>query len=87
LLSKDYWGKGIMPEAVKAVVDYLFSKTACEEIILGHLVNNKQSERVQDKIGFKVVAQIKDENGDPYIARKITKHDWQLMYPSYINKI
>ena len=26
-MSKDYWGKGIMPEAVKAVIDYLFNKS------------------------------------------------------------
>ena len=25
VLSKDYWGKGLMPEAVKAVIDYLFN--------------------------------------------------------------
>ena len=24
VLSKDYWGLGLMPEAVKAVIDYLF---------------------------------------------------------------
>ena len=24
VLSKDYWGQGLMPEAVKAIIDYLF---------------------------------------------------------------
>lgn len=26
VLSKDYWGQGLMPEAVKAVIDYLFNE-------------------------------------------------------------
>ena len=25
VLSKDYWGRGLMPEAVKAVIDFLFN--------------------------------------------------------------
>lgn len=26
VLNKDYWGKGLMPEAVKAVIDYCFNE-------------------------------------------------------------
>jgi len=26
VLSKDYWGRGLMPEAVRAVIDYLFDE-------------------------------------------------------------
>jgi ribosomal-protein-alanine N-acetyltransferase len=84
LLSKDYWGRGIMPEAVSAVVDYIFSQTPCEEIIIGHKVGNKQSERVQDKIGFKVIAVTKNEDGEAHVARKMTKQDWQSKHSAFI---
>ena len=76
LLSRDYWGKAIMPEALTALIDYIFEKTSNIEVVLGHKITNKQSESVQNKLGFKVVAEIVDENNIPYIARKITKQEW-----------
>lgn len=53
VLSKDYWGKGLMPEAVAAVVKYLFETVGLDFIVCGHFVENTQSERVQEKCGFK----------------------------------
>lgn len=54
-LSKDYWGKGIMPEAVKSVIDFLFRYIGLDFVICGYYVENKQSERVQEKLGFKLI--------------------------------
>lgn len=67
-----------MPEALVAVVNYIFLETKYSQIILGHKKINKQSERVQDKLGFNIVYEIVDEDGNPYILRKVTKHDWLL---------
>ena len=53
VLSKDYWGKGLMPEAVKAVVEYLFATVGLDFIVCGHFVENYQSQRAQEKCGFK----------------------------------
>lgn len=53
VLSKDYWGIGLMPEAVKEVIKYLFENVCLDIIICGHFVWNKQSARVQEKCGFK----------------------------------
>ena len=53
VLSEDYWGKGIMPEAVKAVVDYLFNKIGLDFLTCGYYDFNAQSKRVQEKCGFK----------------------------------
>ena len=53
VLSKDYWGRGLMPEAVKAVVKYLFEVVNLDFIVCGHFVENLQSMRVQEKCEFK----------------------------------
>ena len=53
VLSKDYWGKGLMPEAVKCVINYLFDECNLDFIICGYYLFNNQSKRVQEKCGFK----------------------------------
>ena len=55
VLSKDYWGQGLMPEAVQAVIDYLFSSQELDFILVGHFVQNKRSARVIEKCGFKYI--------------------------------
>ena len=52
VLSKAYWGQGLMPEAVKAVIDWLFSEIKLDFIIVGHFDWNNQSRRVIEKCGF-----------------------------------
>ena len=53
VLSKDYWGKGIMPEAVGAVIHDLFNDLNLDFLICGYYDFNNQSKRVQEKCGFK----------------------------------
>ncbi len=53
VLSKEYWGKGIMKEAVDRVSDYLFDEMDLDFLLCGHFENNTQSRRVQEKCGFK----------------------------------
>ncbi len=53
VLSKDYWGQGLMPEAVKAVIDYLFNEKNLDFIMCGYFIFNVQSKKVQIKCGFK----------------------------------
>lgn len=53
VLSKDYWGKGLMPEAVKAVINYLFNELNLDFLTCGYYEFNTQSKRVQEKCGFK----------------------------------
>ena len=53
VLSKDYWGKGIMPEVVEKLVYYLFNQLDYNFILCGYYDFNIQSKRVQEKCGFK----------------------------------
>ena len=53
VLSRDHWGKGIMPEAVNAVIEYLFNELDLDFLTCGYYDFNSQSKRVQEKCGFK----------------------------------
>lgn len=55
VLSRDYWGQGLMPEAVEAVVQYLFQEIGLDFIIVGHFDWNSQSRRVAEKCGFQYI--------------------------------
>ena len=61
VLSKAYWGQGLMPEAVKAVIDWLFNEEKLDFIIVGHFDRNAQSRRVVEKCGFRYIKTTKFE--------------------------
>ena len=61
VLSKAYWGRGLMPEAVRAVIDYLFGTLRLDFLVCGHFTDNEQSRRVQEKCGFRHVKLTKYE--------------------------
>ena len=53
VLARDQWGKGLMAEAVKAVINYLFDEKDLDFLTCGYYDFNNQSRRVQEKCGFK----------------------------------
>lgn len=55
VLSKDYWGQGLMPEAVKAVINYCFKTVGCDYLLCSCSPQNRQSARVMEKRGFRFV--------------------------------
>ena len=61
VLSKAYWGQGLMPEAVKAVIDWLFDEIQLDFIIVGHFDRNAQSKRVVEKCGSQYIKTTKFE--------------------------
>ena len=52
VLRKEYWGRGLMPEAVQAVIDHCFRELRLDYLTCGHFVHNSQSARVIEKCGF-----------------------------------
>ncbi|WP_041138010.1 GNAT family N-acetyltransferase [Beduini massiliensis] len=52
VLDDLYWGKGLMKEAVEAVLDYAFNDLALDLISVYHYPFNHQSKRVIEKCGF-----------------------------------
>ncbi len=55
VLSRDYWGQGLAPEAVQTVICYLFEAEKLDFILVGHFNWNRQSRRVIEKCGFSYV--------------------------------
>ena len=55
VLSKDYWGRGLMPEAVRRVTEYLFDAVGLDFLLVGHFDWNSQSRRVIEKCGFRYI--------------------------------
>ena len=53
VLGKPWWGRGLMPEAVKAVIAYCFNILNWDYITCGHFLQNSQSQRVIEKCGFR----------------------------------
>lgn len=51
-LGKPFWGKGYMPEAVKALLCYAFENLGMTTIWCGYYDGNHKSKRVQEKVGF-----------------------------------
>jgi ribosomal-protein-alanine N-acetyltransferase len=57
VLSKAYWGKGLMPEAVTAVIRFCFDQCKLDALTIGHFTSNNQSKRVIEKCGFTFIKQ------------------------------
>lgn len=50
-ISKEFWGQGIMPEILNAVIEYVFTVEEVGVITMDHFVDNIQSEKVIKKCG------------------------------------
>lgn len=58
VLSKEYWGRGLMPEAVQAVMDYCFRQLHFDWLSCGHFLRNDRSRRVVEKCGFRYIKDV-----------------------------
>ena len=52
-LSPACWGRGLMPEAVEAVLRYGFTALELQRIWCGHYAGNWRSKRTMEKCGFR----------------------------------
>lgn len=52
-IGYDFWGKGIVSEAVKAVTDYLINEIGFNRLEIKHAVKNPASGKVAQKCGYK----------------------------------
>ena len=81
VLSKDHWGKGLMPEAVKAVIRYLFETEAFDFLIVSHYVWNGQSRRVIQKSGFRYIKTIqlktRYDTTEDTLVYLLKKEEWE----------
>ncbi len=52
-MSRAYWGQGLMPEALEAVIAYLFDVVGLNRVAACHDANTPRSGRVMEKAGMK----------------------------------
>ena len=68
VLSKEHWGKGLVPEAVRAVTEFCFIALNIEVLTCGHFMHNTRSKRVIEKCGFTFAMEC------DYYAKQLRKH-------------
>lgn len=81
VLSKEYWGRGLMPEAVREVLRYLFQEEKLDFLLISHYDFNHQSQRVIEKCGFKylktILLQTRYGTTENALVYLLTKEAWQ----------
>ena len=78
-----YWGKGLVPEATKAMIDYGFQQLGLDNLWCGYYVDNEQSHKAQAKCGFRyqrteenVYNPAMNDYRKEYITR-LTRNEWE----------
>ena len=51
-LGVPYWGQGLVPEAVRALLRHAFEDLSLQKVWCGYFEGNEKSKRVQEKCGF-----------------------------------
>lgn len=81
-----FWGKGLIPEAMKEIMRYAFTELGLNKIWAGYFDGNIKSKRVQEKCGMRHhhtaenvrCAMIDEERTE--IITCITKDEWALQF-------
>lgn len=100
VLSRDYWGRGLMTEAVREVNRYLFDTVGLDFVLVAHFIHNDRSRRVIEKCGFQYIKDsvfktqfdIVEPSRDYILYRKAWKRmdrrnhwDWAQRKPCFLN--
>jgi len=79
-LAQDFWGQGIMIEALKPVTDFAFSDLGFVELKLSNAMGNFKSRRIKEKQGARYVGTREARfNNSKYTEAEdwiLTKEDW-----------
>ena len=84
-LAKEYWGKGIMSEAMRAVIDFGFERMELNRIEVYILPRNKRSIRMIKGIGFKREGLLRQRYFDEFgnfaddVLFSMLRQDWEQL--------
>lgn len=59
-----FWGKGLIPEAVRGLMRYAFEDLRLKKLWCGYFDGNEKSKRVQEKCGFEYQYTIKEKKNE-----------------------
>jgi RimJ/RimL family protein N-acetyltransferase len=73
-IGKPFWGRGLMTEAVRAIIaEFVFGTLGRREIVSGMYTDNVASWRIQEKLGFERTG----ERMKPCLARGHAAPHWE----------
>ena len=82
-IGEPYWGRGLIPEAVRELIRYAFEELGLGTLWCGYFDGNVKSKRVQEKCGFKyhhtnkdIYCQLTDDVRTEHIMR-LTREEWR----------
>lgn len=82
-LGRPYWGRGLIPEAVRELLRVCFAERGEERVWCGHFEGNEKSKRVIEKCGFHFVCRNtwRDQAGIDHANRcyAITREEWEAL--------
>lgn len=78
-----FWGRGLIPEAVRRLLKHAFEDLGCKAIWCGYYDGNEKSKRCQEKCGFKFHHTEEDKPCAPMgdirteHFTRLTKEEWK----------
>ena len=84
-IARPYWGQGLIPEAVEAMLRRQFREMGAERVWCAHFPGNERSRRVQEKCGFRHVCDTPpspwpDGTERPGVCQAITRQEWEVRH-------
>lgn len=79
-LHPSYWGRGLMPEAVTALVRHAFMELEMEAVWCVHYTENAQCRRVLEKCGFALVFQKMLHKSKKTDFCVLLRQDWEARH-------
>lgn len=73
--NRDYWSQGYGSDAVKTLIDYVFSYTRLTKIYLHTLKENYRARKSFTKSGLSEIRKVK-RSGKDFIRMEIIRDDW-----------
>lgn len=81
-IAVPFWGRGLIPEAVREMLRRCFAELGCEAVWCGYYDGNEKSRRVQEKCGFRYdhteenqLCELLGETRTEHFTR-LTRADW-----------
>ena len=70
-IAEEYWGNGYVAEASQRLIEHAFDELNIETIYATYRIENDQSKRVLEKLGFEYLKEMQNENYLHEIFREI----------------
>ena len=83
-IGRPFWGQGLVPEAVRCLLDYLFTVGGVSRVWCAHFIGNDKSRRVIEKCGFR--PEFYRSCAWPAIGRTLTEKYYSLRRAEYLTK-